>query len=384
MTELIEVAQCKNCKYYKDGICTKRLDRGGGNEKVNPDDYCSIFTESPEFLMEDKPTIRKEGEINVIWDKDLELWVEPDQEWIIDRLIPNRSVCILTGKRGTMKTFLALNMGYAISSGNKFLGKFSTGNGGVIYLDKENGIYIMKQRTKMIKKGLELEKPLKLGFICFSQLKIDKKMDIVKIGRLIEKHKPKLLIVDTYRRGISFDENDAGAVSELFVDLLRPLCENHSISILLIHHDRKSSGYGGGRDEMDEIRGSSDLANYADGILKTERKGDFLILKQLKNRNAPEEKPIKVSVRFNNGSIKMNYAGEYEKITKSSKCAESIILWLTETGKEEFMTRDVKDLALREGYKKNTMFNALNELQDLGVITNEGLGRYSVNSQNLV
>ena len=45
---------------------------------------------------------------------------------------------------------------------------------------------------------------------------------------------------------------------------------------------------------MDEIRGSSDLANYADIILKTERKEGNLVLKQLKCRNAKEQEPIRI------------------------------------------------------------------------------------------
>jgi RecA-family ATPase len=327
-------------------------------------------------------TKKEEDEIKIIWENELQTYQEENIEWIIDRLIPNRSVCVLTGKRGTLKTFLALEIAYSIASGTDFLDKFSTRKGGVIYLDKENGISIMKGRTLMIKRGLGIEEPLKIGFICFSQLKIDKLGDIEKIESLMNKYKPNLLIVDTYRRGISFDENDAGAVSGLFVDILRPLSEKYNISILLIHHNRKG-GMGESIDEMDEIRGSSDLANYSDVILKADRKGEFLILKQLKNRNAPEEKPIKVKVDFNDASINMKYMGEYEKATKSSKCAESIILWINENGIERFKTKDVKEIALKEGFKKNILYNALSELQDMGIIENFGIGLYDVKNNKI-
>jgi len=245
-------------------------------------------------------TEQKEG-IKIIWEYELPNYIEEEKEWIIEKLIPTKSVCILTGKRGTMKTFIALNMAYAIASGSDFLNKYSTRKGSIIYLDKENGIGIMKDRTFMVKKGMELENQnLNIGFICFSQLKIDKLGDIIEIEKIIEKYNPLLLIVDTYRRGISFDENDAGEVSKLFVDTLRPLVEKYDLSIILIHHDRKS-GYGRG-DEMDEIRGSSDLANYADIIIKMQRDKGNLILKQLKNRNAKEEQPIKICSDFDKES----------------------------------------------------------------------------------
>jgi len=317
------------------------------------------------------------NKIEVLWDKDLQSYEEEVKDWIIDKLIPSRSVCVLTGKRGTMKTFIALLMSYSIASGREFLEHFHTQKGGVIYLDKENGIPIMKERTKMIKKGLGLEDSLQVGFICFSQLKIDKNTDVWKIEELIEEHQPKLLIIDTYRRGISFDENDAGAVSHLFVDILRPLVEKHNISILLIHHNRK--GTGEVPDEMDEIRGSSDLANYADIILKMERpRGTELILKQLKNRNAPEEQPIVIDSYFEDDSIRLNYKGEYIKRNQAEKCAEILTIWFAEKNITNFSTKDAREIAFKQGIRETNLKNALIILQDNGIISKIIKGKYKV------
>ena len=196
------------------------------------------------------------------------------------------------------------------------------------------------------------------------------------LKKLIEKHNPTIMIVDTYRRGISFDENDAGAVSKLFVDTLRPIVEKNNMSIILIHHDRK--GKGNPADEMDEIRGSSDLANYADIILKTERRKGYLILKQLKNRNAPEEKPIKIINEFTENSLKMKYSGEYSKQTKTSQCSEQLILSITENEIKQFSTKDAKEIAFKKGIKESTFKNALTEMQDVGIIENIGFGMYEV------
>lgn len=321
-------------------------------------------------------TEQKEG-IKIIWEYELPNYIEEEKEWIIEKLIPTKSVCILTGKRGTMKTFIALNMAYAIASGSDFLNKYSTRKGSIIYLDKENGIGIMKDRTFMVKKGMELENQnLNIGFICFSQLKIDKLGDIIEIEKIIEKYNPLLLIVDTYRRGISFDENDAGEVSKLFVDTLRPLVEKYDLSIILIHHDRKS-GYGRG-DEMDEIRGSSDLANYADIIIKMQRDKGNLILKQLKNRNAKEEQPIKICSDFDKESLKLWYEGESLKKNQWQVCLEAILVYITENNLKKFELKELKELSLVKGFKKNSLFNALLELQNQGIIKNVGKGKYEV------
>lgn len=334
----------------------------------------------------DKPISEKkiEEEIKILWDKELKDYQEEDIEWVIEKLIPNRSVVILTGKRGTLKTFVTLLLSYSIALGNDFLDKFKTKKGKVIYLDKENGISIMKNRTNMIKKGLELEEGIiDVGFICFSQIKIDKDRDMEQIEQVLKEHKPVLLVIDTYRRGISFDENDAGSVSELFVDTLRPLVEKNNMSILLIHHNRKGTG-GEVPDEMDELRGSSDLANYVDGIIKTERKGENLILKQLKNRSAQEEPPIKIKCEFDEETIKMIYSGEYIKQSKMDKCIESLILWITKNSLTHFTTKEASDFAFQEGFKRTTFKNSLAELQNRGIIESSEIGTYKIIKQNLV
>lgn len=323
----------------------------------------------------------EQDEINIIWDKDLKDYVQEEKEWIVEKIIPTKSVCILTGKRGTMKTFMALLIGYSISTGSNFLQKLECKKGSVIYLDKENGIGIMKRRTNLLKKGMDLDENCEIGFICFSQLKIDKYKDIQKIEEIIKKHNPTLLIIDTLRRSISFDENDAGEVSKLFVDTLRPLVEKYDLSILLIHHDRKSAGTM--PDEMDEMRGSSDLANYADMILKMERKKGNVILKQLKNRNAPEEEPVKIECESCEEYIKFGYGGMVEAQTLPEKCAEILTLWFVNETIEQFKTSDAKKIAFKKGVKETNFKYALNLLQDAGIIKNIGFGLYKVETTKL-
>lgn len=323
----------------------------------------------------------------IIWDKELENYQIKEKEWIVDKLIPNKSVCILTGKRGTMKTFLALLLCYSVAKGTKFLNNFDTKQGKIIYLDKENGINIMKKRTKMIKDGLESNdnNDFPIGFICFSQIKIDKLGGITAIEQILEEHKPKLLIIDTYRRAVGFDENDAGKVSELFVDILRPIVEKNDVSIILIHHNRKSSGGSGESvDEMDELRGSSDLANYADIIIKLERKSQKLIIKQLKNRNAEEFPAFSILTNFcvdDNGEVnhlKFIYEGEQKKETQIEKCIENLMIWFTQDNIKRFRTHNAKEIAFRKGIKETNFKNALVEMTDRGIIKKTYHGLYEV------
>jgi hypothetical protein len=341
----------------------------------------NIKKENVAKFEKEKEITSPKKEFELIWEKDLENYNLEEMNWVIDKLIPLHSIGVWTGKRGTLKTFLVLNAISCVADGKEFLGKYTTAKGKIIYLDKENGVFIMKQRMPLIKRGLNIETPLGIGFICFSTLKIDKKLDINKIEEIIKEHNPILFVVDTYRRGISFEENDAGEVSRLFVDTLRPLVEKYPISIILIHHDRKGES---GGDEMDMIRGSSDLANYVDFILKNERKGDKLILKQLKMRANPEEKPLEIEVEsLDESFIKFNLLGEYELKTKDSLCSKVIIEWIMSHKISSFETKEAKEIAFNKGIKKQNFFNGLQILVNEGMLLKKEHGRYEVISKDL-
>jgi RecA-family ATPase len=338
-------------------------------------DFVNVLKLAEKYGLKQQEIKEQKIDVNIIWEGDLKNYETENGEWIIDKIIADKAVCLLVGKAGVLKTFLAISISYAVASGNDFLNKFKSKQGKVIYLDKENGYSIMKKRTSMVKRGLELTEDYDIGFICFSQIKIDKKKDIEAIEKILEKHKPRLLVIDTYRRAISFDENDAGSVSELFVDTLRPMVEKYNCSILLLHHNRKGGSAG---DEMDELRGSSDLANYADAILKAERKGGNLVLKQLKNRNEAELAPMKILITFPEDEIKMVYAGEFIKKNKEDNCIEILKKWFEEKGINEFDFKEGLEKAANKGIGRTNFSNALNKMEVSGIIEKVSHGKYKV------
>lgn len=341
--------------------------------------WCNEYSTELSPLLENKK-YSHDTEFKLIWEKDLKNIQEQNTEWLIERLIPPKAVGVWTGKRGSFKTFLTLSAVFCASRGLNFLGKYPCKQSRVLYLDKENGTAIIKERVSLIKRGLGVEEQdFDIAFICFSQLKIDNYEDMKLIEKVIADNNINLLVVDTYRRAISFDENSAGDVSFLFVDTLRPLVEKYNLSIVLIHHDRKGSGQG---DEMDEIRGSSDLANYCDFILKNERKGKKIILKQLKCRNAPEIEPIEISYETDETSfIKFNCLGNYEPQTSEDKAVETLMVWISQKGITHFKTKEAQEIAFNKGIKKQNFFSALNSMQDLNLIKQVGRGEYEVQNQ---
>lgn len=337
-----------------------------------------VMTKEERQKAADEVTNEGRDKAKIIWDDELKDYELKETEWLIEGMIPRGGIGVWTGNRATFKSFLVLNAAYCISNGIDFLGRYPTTKGKVIYLDKENGITIMQRRSNMIKKGLNIESG-DVGFICFSQLRLDDFESIMQIEEMIKEHNPSLLIIDTYRRAISFDENDAGQVSSLFVNILRPIVDkNRNLSIVLIHHNRKSNGHGG--DKMDEIRGSSDLANYCDFILSNSRKGNNIILEQLKNRNAPEMDPIFVKVETDETTFITFKQGESEVLkTKDQLSNEELLIWITQNKLETFGTGEWSLHATSQGIKRMSIHNALNCLCDSGNLVKLSRGKYKVN-----
>lgn len=319
------------------------------------------------LMLCDKADIQEPEKLNynLIWDKELAGFKEEKKDWIIEKYIPRRSVGVWTGKRGTFKTFLTLSALYSIGSETPFLGTFPTKRCNILYLDKENGASIMKDRVKMIKTGLGCD-DIDLAYIFFSNIKIDRPTDFDIIENLINENKIDLLVVDTYRRAIRFDENDAGAVSHLFVDYLRPLAEKYDCTIVLIHHDRKGGGEG---DEMDNIRGSSDLANYCDFIFRNERNGNNLILKQLKMRAAPEQEPVSINIDTDEVNyITFKSTGKYVKPTTEQKAIDLMLEWFNENNLSDFTSNMALGLMTENGIKRRTFYNSISTMKQMGLI----------------
>lgn len=327
-----------------------------------------------EFIKDDpmiKEIEKRSNEIKIMWGKDLRNYIEKQVSWLTEGIIKSGSINVLGGKRASLKSWFGLAMSIAIANGTPFLGKFNTSKGNVLYLDRENQFSELKNRYLMT-----TEVDTDIMFMSESYVKIDNLKDIAIIEDIIVRNEIKLLVIDVYRRVISFDENDAGEVSKLFVDILKPLTERTGVAIILIHHEKKGESSG---DEMDMLRGSSDLANYVDGILQLERKGNSLIVKQTKNRSGKELEPFQVKVDTDEKTFfKLVYSGCLE--TTGTKIAKVITDWIINNNITEFTYSKVISYCESMSYKKSNIITALNELQNSGLIVkgNEYHSPYTV------
>ncbi len=304
-------------------------------------------------------------------DEQLDSYEGDKISWIVDKFVKEGGVHIIGGRKKATKSWLALTLSYCVASGQKFLGQFGCNSGNILYLDRENGWIDLKVRNKMTKKGLDIEKFQNVYFFSQNTLKLDNPLHLKMIEQMIKQHNIKLVIADTYRRFISYDENSAGDVSKFFIDMLKPLCERTNVAFVLIHHEKKGQkgqSQGDDNDKIDMLRGSSDFANYVDIIFQLERTGNKIKIINTSNRSAKEIEEFEVEIETDeNTFFKYNYLGEAKN--KEDETAQLITDWIMKLKLKSFTYTECMNYCEKHKFKKNVIINGLTLLKNEGIVT---------------
>jgi len=192
--------------------------------------------------------------------------------WLVDGLIPVKTLTILAGEGGAGKTWLTLDLARSIVLGGKFLDR-TCQKMPVIILDRENPGAIMRERAELIFKG-----PAPGLHIWGTWL--EDQPPLIGDARLLELAKDEpLMVFDSLLRFHSADENSATEM-KVVMGCLRDLV-TAGATVVVLHHRSKS--------ETSTYRGSSDIINGADvGFALAKTPGDLLTLKTIKHRFAAE------------------------------------------------------------------------------------------------
>lgn len=313
-------------------------------------------------------------ELNVICASDFNNIKIKPVEWEIEGYIPKKGINFLAGKRSSYKSALAMYISICMTMGKSIFGKFNTMKSSVLYIDEENGIETIKERIVEIANGMDVDiKELNnLFFVSYESIKLEVNAWRDKIKNFLKSHSPCVIIVDSFRRVITAEENDAGEINRVFTDCIRPIIQEFDCTWILIHHLRKTISGKMFDDYMDEIRGSSEFANVSDSIIILDRPPktqNRFIMRQVKCRRSKEQPPYIVEVDWSDNKVIFKPIGVAEEILDSiDLCSKSILVWLEEKGIVEFKTKDVRDEMKKSDYSKSTVDRSLNVLVMQGKI----------------
>lgn len=281
-----------------------------------------------------------------------------EEEFIIENLVPEHGIIIISGDPGSFKTWNILDMSIKVASGSLFLSKFKVKQCGVLIIDEENNPRLIQKRGKL----LGLNKDLNIHILSLASFTLTEE-SVEMVIDYCKAHNLKLVFFDSLIRIHDEDENSAKDMKKVF-RLLRTLTVN-GLTVICTHHNRKQ-GIGANLPSQ-ALRGSSDIRAAVDCHIAIERKqGEGVInFRITKLRNMEEIAPFKANIISEGSKLTLEYAGDINEVeTKRPNCKELIIQLLEDEGKSMYKKevfdklKDVKKVTVGYG----TFSKAVKEL----------------------
>ena len=166
----------------------------------------------------------------------------PEQRWLIEGMWGAQAVGIIGGEPKCCKSFLALGMAVAVTSGRPCLDRFAVKRTGrVLLYAAEDPLHMVRERLDGIcaHVGVELSS-LDLWLITAPTVRLDLPDDCQRLAETVAELRPTLLLLDPFVRLHRIDENVSAAVAPILA-FLRELERRHGCAIALVHHARKGA-----------------------------------------------------------------------------------------------------------------------------------------------
>lgn len=276
----------------------------------------------------------------------------PPRRYLIEGILPEKSLIVLFGAPGAMKTYLAMSWAVSFAGQKDWLGYKVQNPGSVIIVDEENGDYRILERMQRLLAAQDLKKQTpSIYHMSFSGFDPTNEKHFSEIVNLIREKETHLLIVDSLV-DISHgrDENKASEIFEVVRGLNR-IKEKTGCTILLIHHANKKGEY----------RGSTALMAEADVFLEVvKRNKGILTLKSHKNRDGNE-------ISINLEAVFTTDTTNFRKVESqnSNKTATQVVLDYLAIHPDATS----EEIAAVSGFKKPTILNTVSRLYHEGKLS---------------
>ena len=186
--------------------------------------------------------------------------------YLINDILETDSHGILGGASMAFKTFVAVRLAHSICTGKPFMGREVFYSGKVLMACGE-GQGALSRRIKAVR-IVEGDFNGNL-FVLNEPVRIDNKSDMERLRLEIIKHKPALLIFDTFASLVSDTDENSPSDTGRALRLIKETCRNNHTSSLIIHHHGKDAARG--------LRGASNFTNDVDFSFSLEREADSMI-----------------------------------------------------------------------------------------------------------
>ena len=209
-------------------------------------------------------------------------------DWVVKPYLDKGSLAMLFGKSGTLKSFIAIDIGLSVATGSDWHGNPVT-RGAVFYIcgEGQNGIS-RRIRAWELHHGLNVgNEPFFVSDRPAQFLNEESAGDVsMAVNQLCNQHgKPSLIIIDTLNRNFgSGDENNTADMTR-FVEIVDAnLRRFFDCTVLIVHHT--------GKNEKSGARGSYSLYAALDWVYKATKRDMTLQLTNEKTKDFDQNPPF--------------------------------------------------------------------------------------------
>ena len=314
----------------------------------------------------------------------------PQQQYLVYPYIPKPAFTLVGSKTNSFKTMLLIFISICASRGMKLFGldEFRTKKCNFLYLNAENASRSMLDKVKAFEKGMNLlDSNVNIYWVNMQGFQLDIKEHVEWLENFIKENKIDVVIIDTIRRSISYDDNQSDNVTKTYNMVLSRLQTQYDVAFIGLTHLRKGNAkYTPSPSELlDEFKASGEWVNVADSVIclqKDKAIQSQFVLHHLKTRDSELAKPIQLEFVATSNTI-TNESGQEIKIidtanikvvtrevtiideqVKAANCARVIQEWMQTSNITEFKTKTCLEYLRTHNprYDKNNFNEAKNIL----------------------
>ena len=218
----------------------------------------------------------------------------PPLEYLVESILAAETLSVVFGAPGSLKSMLLADLAICIAAESPWLPPTNSKVGGkttkhvpVLWVDLDNGARRSDERFEALGKarGVPRHVPLKYYSMPSPWFDASSEKLMQDVAELVQFYGAKLVVIDNLGAIVgSVNENDSGMASVM--SNLRRLCEQTGAAVVVIHHQRKSTGSNVRKGET--LRGHSSIEAALDLALHVNRKEgtDEIVVTPTKMRGA--------------------------------------------------------------------------------------------------